>query len=38
VQDFWQRAVVGVLILGAIVLDRVLAVRASKRLTEARSS
>jgi len=38
VQDFWQRAVVGALILGAIVLDRVLAVRASKRLTEARSS
>jgi len=36
VQDFWQRAVVGVLILGAIVLDRVLAVRASRRLTEAR--
>jgi len=38
VQDFWQRAVVGVLILGAIVLDRVLAVRASKRLTEARGA
>ncbi len=37
VQDFWQRAVVGVLILGAIVLDRVLAVRQSKRLTEARN-
>jgi rhamnose transport system permease protein len=36
VQDFWQRAVVGVLILGAIVLDRVLAVRQSRRLTEAR--
>jgi len=38
VQDFWQRAVVGVLILGAIVLDRVLAVRQSRRLTEARES
>jgi rhamnose transport system permease protein len=37
VQDFWQRAVVGVLILGAIVLDRVLAVRQSRRLTEARN-
>ena len=36
VQDFWQRAVVGVLILGAIVLDRVLAVRQARRLTEAR--
>jgi rhamnose transport system permease protein len=36
VQDFWQRAVVGVLILGAIVLDRVLAVRAGRRLVEAR--
>lgn len=38
VPDFWQRAVVGVLILGAIVLDRVLALRASKRLTEARGA
>jgi len=38
VQDFWQRAVVGVLILGAIVLDRVLSVRQSRRLTEARNS
>ncbi|MDO7880719.1 MULTISPECIES: ABC transporter permease [Microbacteriaceae] len=38
VQDFWQRAVVGVLILGAIVLDRVLAVRASRRLAEARDN
>lgn len=36
VQDFWQRAVVGVLILGAIVLDRVLAIRQSRKLTEAR--
>ena len=36
VQDFWQRAVVGVLIIGAIVLDRVLAVRQRRQLIEAR--
>jgi len=36
VQDFWQRAVVGALIIGAIVLDRVLAVRQARRLVEAR--
>ena len=37
VQDFWQRAVVGALILGAIVLDRVLFLRQSRRLVvEAR--
>jgi rhamnose transport system permease protein len=36
VQDFWQRAVVGALILGAIVLDRVLALRQTRRLAEAR--
>jgi rhamnose transport system permease protein len=36
VPDFWQRAVVGVLIIGAIVLDRVLALRQSRRLIEAR--
>jgi len=36
VQDFWQRAVVGVLIIGAIVLDRVLALRQSRRLLEER--
>lgn len=36
VQDFWQRAVVGALILGAIVLDRVLALRQTRRLVEAR--
>ena len=34
IPDFWQRAVVGALILGAIVLDRVLALRQSKRLVE----
>ena len=38
IPDFWQRAVVGVLILGAIVLDRVLAQRQSKRLHEERSA
>jgi rhamnose transport system permease protein len=36
VQDFWQRAVVGVLILGAIVLDRLLALRTTRKLVEAR--
>lgn len=37
VPDFWQRAVVGALILGAIVLDRVLALRQSKLLLAERS-
>ena len=36
IEDFWQRAVVGVLIIGAIVLDRILALRQSRRLREAR--
>ena len=36
VQDFWQRAVVGALIIGAIVLDRVLAQRQSRKLAEMR--
>jgi rhamnose transport system permease protein len=36
IDDFWQRAVVGVLILGAIVLDRVLAVRQHRRLIAQR--
>jgi len=38
VQDFWQRAVVGVLIIGAIVLDRLLALRQSRKLVEARDN
>ncbi len=38
IQDFWQRAVVGALIIGAIVLDRVLAIRQSRRLLEARDA
>ena len=36
IEDFWQRAVVGVLIISAIVLDRLLALRQSRRLREAR--
>ncbi|MEV8134514.1 ABC transporter permease [Microbacterium chocolatum] len=36
IDDFWQRAVVGVLILGSIVLDRVLAVRQHRRLIAQR--
>lgn len=36
IPDFWQRAVVGVLIIGAIVLDRWLALRQRQRLIEAR--
>jgi rhamnose transport system permease protein len=36
IDDFWQRAVVGVLIIGAIVLDRVLAVRQHRRLIAQR--
>ncbi len=36
IEDFWQRAVVGVLILGAIVLDRVLALRQARKLAESR--
>jgi rhamnose transport system permease protein len=38
IQDFWQQAVVGALILGAIVLDRVLSARRAKRLLEAREA
>jgi rhamnose transport system permease protein len=36
IPDFWQRAVVGVLIIGAIVLDRLLAIRQKRKLLEAR--
>ena len=36
IPDFWQRAVVGVLILSAIVLDRVLSVRRARQLIESR--
>jgi rhamnose transport system permease protein len=38
VQDFWQRFVVGALIIGAIVLDRVLALRQARRLVQARDA
>ncbi|BAU31222.1 ABC transporter permease [Microcella alkaliphila] len=38
IQDFWQRAVVGALIIGAIVLDRVLAVRQARKLRELRDT
>jgi rhamnose transport system permease protein len=34
VPDFWQQAVVGALILAAIVLDRVLQTRTARRLQE----
>lgn len=36
IQDFWQQAVVGALIIGAIVLDRVLSLRQSRKLTSER--
>lgn len=36
IPDFWQRAVVGALIIGAIVLDRVLSLRQTRRLVEQR--
>jgi rhamnose transport system permease protein len=38
ISDFWQQAVVGLLILGAIVLDRVLALRTARRLVAAREA
>jgi rhamnose transport system permease protein len=36
ISDFWQGAVVGALIIGSIVLDRILSVRRANRLIEAR--
>ncbi|MSS84389.1 ABC transporter permease [Actinomycetaceae bacterium WB03_NA08] len=36
IPDFWQQAVVGALIVGAIVLDRILALRQSQRLVAQR--
>ena len=38
IPDFWQRAVVGALIIGAIILDRVLAIRQAKRLLAERDA
>lgn len=37
IPDFWQRAVTGALIIGAIILDKVLADRQANRLKEDRS-
>jgi rhamnose transport system permease protein len=36
IPDFWQRAVVGALIISAVVLDRVLSERQARKLIEAR--
>jgi rhamnose transport system permease protein len=36
ISDFWQQALVGALIIAAIVLDRVLALRQERKLIEAR--
>ena len=36
IPDFWQRAVVGALIISAVVLDRVLSSRQERKLVEAR--
>lgn len=36
ISEFWQGAVVGALIIGSIVLDRVLSIRRTKKLVEAR--
>jgi rhamnose transport system permease protein len=38
IPDFWQRAVVGALIIGAVVLDRVLSARQARKLDEARDA
>ena len=38
IQDFWQQAVVGALIIGSIVLDRVLSNRRERRLLKARDA
>jgi rhamnose transport system permease protein len=38
IQDFWQQAVVGGLIIGAIVLDRVLSARRARILIAARTA
>jgi len=38
IPDFWQQALVGVLILGAIVLDKVLSLRRARMLIEARDA
>src|SRR5215510_229986 len=38
ISDFWQQAVVGALILFAIVLDRILASRQKRKLIQARDA
>jgi rhamnose transport system permease protein len=38
VQDFWQQFVVGLLIIGSIVLDRVLSLRRDRKIIEARDN
>jgi rhamnose transport system permease protein len=38
IPDFWQQAVVGALIIGAITLDRYLSLRQSKKLIKARDA
>ena len=38
IPDYWQRAVVGGLIISAVVLDRVLSERQARKLIEARTS
>ena len=38
IPDFWQQALVGALILSAIVLDRLLAARRARKLIESRNS
>jgi rhamnose transport system permease protein len=38
VGDFWQQFVVGVLIIGSIVLDRILSLRRDRKLSEAKDN
>ena len=38
IHDFWQQAVVGALIISAIVLDRLLSLRRERQLIEARDA
>jgi rhamnose transport system permease protein len=38
IQDFWQQSVVGALIIGAVVLDRLLSLRLSRKLTSEREA
>lgn len=38
VQDFWQQFVVGLLIIGSIVLDRLLSLRRDRKISEAKDN